>query len=434
MSSKEISVLKHAAENNFNVLLVGAHGVGKTAMVKEVFDNLGWNWKYFSASTIDPWVDLSGIPKEKNGVLEFILPADLDHDNVEAIFLDEYNRSPKQVRNAVMELIQFKSINGKAFPNLKVVWAAINPSDDEEANYDVEKLDPAQEDRFEVHLTVPNNPCPFFFSNNYGNTGTLAVKWWKDQTDEIKTLISPRRLEMGVKMFLAKGDPQYVFDPTKVNIGEFCEFLDKPDPIELLNGMIGKPEEEARAFFRDQNKLKHVQRDLLGKERYLKEFAHLLPEAILMTELRDTRGNRLIGHVVANVERFEPLIPVVLNNASKYSARVVSAFKEYRANNMGQVAPNTNRQVTINGKQHEMSALCFCFSGKLAGYTREEVQDLVQSYGSSVTKDITFQTTHLVTGNKTGSKIQRAKRQNVEVVSQDDFYKIIQQLEGVTLK
>ena len=41
MGSKEISILEHAAQNHFNVLLVGNHGVGKTAMVKEVFDRMG---------------------------------------------------------------------------------------------------------------------------------------------------------------------------------------------------------------------------------------------------------------------------------------------------------------------------------------------------------------------------------------------------------
>ena len=44
--------------------------------------------------------------------------------------MDEFSRAHKKVRNAVMELIQFKSINGRKFKNLKIVWAAINPDDD----------------------------------------------------------------------------------------------------------------------------------------------------------------------------------------------------------------------------------------------------------------------------------------------------------------
>ena len=40
---------------------------------------------------------------------------------------DELNRAKPKVRNAVMELIQFRSINGIKFNNLRMIWAAINP-------------------------------------------------------------------------------------------------------------------------------------------------------------------------------------------------------------------------------------------------------------------------------------------------------------------
>lgn len=431
MSSKEISILEHAAQNGFNVLLEGSHGVGKTAMVKEVFDKLGWVWKYFSASTIDPWVDLVGVPKEKDGVLELVRPATLDFDNLEAIFLDEYNRAPKKVRNAVMELIQFGSINGKRFPKLKVVFAAINPDDDDEVTYDVEKLDPAQVDRFHIHLPVPNEPCPYYFKRAHGNVGSLAVKWWQDQTAEIKALISPRRLEAGVRVFLCKGDVQYVFDPKKVNVAEFCEALDKPDPIELLDGMADKSDEEKKKFLSDQNVFKHVKKDLMGKERYLKEYLHLLPDALIMPELRDNRGNRVIGHICSNLHKFERLIQVVLNNASSYSARVVDTMKRYReTNGKSSDLRGSGRTVMIRGEEHRMADLVFCFTGKIATFNRVEAEEQVKLYGSDTTNSVTFKTTHLVCGENGGSKIDRAKQQGIPILTEAEFYKILAELEN----
>ena len=51
-----------------NVLITGAHGVGKTSIIKQVFEENGLvlneSWLYFSGSTLDPWVDFIGIPKE----------------------------------------------------------------------------------------------------------------------------------------------------------------------------------------------------------------------------------------------------------------------------------------------------------------------------------------------------------------------------------
>ena len=125
-------------ENEWNVLFQGKHGVGKTATVMAAFNRHDLNWKYFSAATMDPWVDFIGIPKEKmdedTGESHITLVQPKGLREVEALFLDELNRAPKKVRNAVMELIQFRSINGIPFPNLKFIWAAINPDDEEDAD------------------------------------------------------------------------------------------------------------------------------------------------------------------------------------------------------------------------------------------------------------------------------------------------------------
>jgi hypothetical protein len=220
-------------ENNLNVLMIGRHGVGKTAVIKEAFERHNLRWKYFSASTMDPWVDFVGVPKEKheNGVsyLDLVLPKSFANDEVEAIFFDEFNRSPKKVRNAVMELIQFKSINGREFKNLKVIWAAINPPSEED-NYDVEDLDPAQLDRFHIHLEVDYKPSRSFFIKKYGELGSVAVEWWMALSKKAKDTVSPRRLEYAINMYQNNGDLRYILPPS-VNIKELVQLL-KVGPIE----------------------------------------------------------------------------------------------------------------------------------------------------------------------------------------------------------
>ena len=431
MSSKEIDILKHSAVNGFNVLLIGKHGVGKTAMVKEVFDKIGWTWKYFSASTIDPWVDLVGIPhKGADGQMELLRPAHLDFDNVEAIFLDEYNRAPKKVRNAVMELIQFGTINGKKFPKLKVVFAAINPDDDEELSYDVEKLDPAQIDRFHIHLPVESEPCHYYFKRAHGHTGALAVKWWKEQSKEIQDLISPRRLEAGVRVFMTDGgDPQFVFDPVKVNVGEFCDYLDKEPPAEILDRLIDASDKEKTTFLADNNNFRHVESELVGKTRYLTAFGHCIPEMHLMPLLRG-QGNKVMTHVVANVKQFEHVIPMVLSNKTPYAGSVVDAFTAYRESNGVTSSPaSLNRKVTIKGKKWAVSDLVMCFTGKLTCFTRSKAQQTIEDYGAKAVDSPNFQTTHLVAGERPGDKAVRAKEQGIEIITEQEFYKIIQELD-----
>ena len=190
-------------EHNQNVLFVGRQGVGKSTIVLDAFKRNKLNFLYFSAATIDPWVDFVGVPcekqenkipeefyiikelykidrnlaiewvsnnwkmSEKNSLsivehalqadpgrshLELIRPHRIDPNTVEAMFFDEANRSKPKVQNALMELTQFKTINGTPFPKLKIIWAAINPDDDNEITYNVEKMDVAQTDRYHIHI------------------------------------------------------------------------------------------------------------------------------------------------------------------------------------------------------------------------------------------------------------------------------------------
>lgn len=431
MTKNDIDILKHAAINGFNVLLIGNHGVGKTAIVRAALDDLGLTWKYFSASTIDPWVDLVGVPKEKGGVLDLIRPATLDFENLEVIFLDEYNRAPKKVRNACMELIQFQSINGKKFPKLKLVIAAINPDDEEELNYDVEKLDPAQIDRFHIHLPIKSVPDGHWFKNTYANSGVSAVKWWNEQSANVKAVVSPRRLEAAVRVFLAKGDVKYVFDPQIVNVSEFCDYMNLPDPTALLDSALAMTDDEKKLFLRDSNNLKHVRKDLLGKERYLTGLVRFLPDEELMKEMRNKKGSKLVGYVVSNIAEFQHLSGLVMTNRTAYSGRIVDAFVEH-GRNSGAVASSTkNRTVTIKGKEIAVSDMMVCFSGKLTTWTRQEAEDMISKYGASITSQVNLRTTHLVVGNKTGAKVARATTQGVEVLVESEYLALIQELNAV---
>lgn len=198
-------------EQAYNVLLVGNHGVGKTSVIMSAFKRHNLKALYFSSSTMDPWVDLIGVPKAVEGddgeqVLDLIRPKALVNGDIEAIFFDEFNRAHKKIRNACLELIQFKSINGNPFPNLKFVWAAINP-DDTAGTYDVDRLDPAQEDRFHIIHYCPNSPDMDYFVSKFGDQlAQSAIEWWSYLDPTAQAKVSPRRLDYALTIALAGGD------------------------------------------------------------------------------------------------------------------------------------------------------------------------------------------------------------------------------------
>lgn len=260
MSIVDTKALHLYAENGINVLLEGHHGVGKTAIIKEVFSKafgeINKDWLYFSGSTMDAWTNFIGCPKsvtEADGteVLDIIPPKQMARNTIKAIFIDEYNRAPKAVRNAVMELLQFKSINGRSFDNMKVVWAAINPHDDEET-YDVEKLDPAQEDRFEIQISIPYKLNAPYLKSFHGEIATPFIEWWNALNKESKMIVSPRRLDKAITVYRIGGNLSHVFNK-KVNVTdlqtriakssidvEFNDFL--KNPLAKIKTELGNPD------------------------------------------------------------------------------------------------------------------------------------------------------------------------------------------------
>jgi len=241
--------LKFYLKASQNVLLEGRAGTGKTSIITEVFnEEFGeGNWLYLSGSTLDPFVDFVGVPKEEKtqggeAFLEFVLPKHFVTRKIKAIFIDEYNRSAKKVRNGCMELIQFKSINGKKFPELKTVWVGINPfSDDElDQSYDVEQLDPAQLDRFQIQIKLPYQADLKYFSKKFGSdTAKSAIEWWEGIPEKTRYNVSPRRLDYALEIFKIGGD---VFDVLPM----------ESNPAKLITSItIGNIEEKLENLFKN---------------------------------------------------------------------------------------------------------------------------------------------------------------------------------------
>jgi hypothetical protein len=422
--SLDINMLRLYAKNNFNVLLSGRHGIGKTEVIKKVFqEEFNDNWAYFSAATMDAWVDFIGVPKavtREDGVtvLELIRPARFADDTVEALFFDEYNRSPVKVRNAVMELIQFKSINGRKFKNLKVIWAAVNPFT-EEGTYDVEEIDPAQLDRFPIKIDMPYKLERSYFKQKHGAFAAPFIQWWTGHSQEMKYQISPRLLDQSIDIYKVGGDLKHVF-PIESNVNELIKAIKSVSIDDEWKQVSSMTVKEKSNFFSNLSNVQKFESYILNDfEKYNK----FISEDYIVNQVNLKQQSWLNALLINESNISKNLIAEIesLKNI---------CFKETIETFLG-ITPKTN-SINFNNKN-------VVITGKFSknykyGKTRTDIAQLLNEKGATVQNSVNNSTNILIDTeqHKKTTKSEAAERINnqsrtpkILILDEDAFYSSI---------
>ncbi|MDP6987645.1 MAG: MoxR family ATPase, partial [Phycisphaerales bacterium] len=153
-------VILAALAGESTLLLIGAHGTGKSLLLCRIAAALSLEFRHYNASLLN-FDDLVGYPTPgEGGTLEFIeTPASVWP--AEAVFLDEISRARIDMQNRFFSLIHERRVQGIAIERLRYRWAAMNPPGDADGIGDdpgylgSEPLDPALADRFEFVVPVP---------------------------------------------------------------------------------------------------------------------------------------------------------------------------------------------------------------------------------------------------------------------------------------
>jgi DNA ligase (NAD+) len=77
-------------------------------------------------------------------------------------------------------------------------------------------------------------------------------------------------------------------------------------------------------------------------------------------------------------------------------------------------------------KAQKLGGRIFVFTGGLTGLKREEAQAMVRELGGEVSSSISKRTDYVVAGENPGSKLEKAKRIGVEIISEEEFVRMIQ--------
>ena len=139
------------------LLLIGAHGTGKSLLLTRISEALGLEFRHYNASLLN-FDDLVGFPlPTPGGSLEYIrTPAAIW--GAEAVIFDEISRCRPDMQNKLFPVVHERRVQGIRLEALRYRWAAMNPpvTENDDGGYvGSEPLDPALADRFAFIVAMP---------------------------------------------------------------------------------------------------------------------------------------------------------------------------------------------------------------------------------------------------------------------------------------
>jgi hypothetical protein len=130
----------------------GACGVGKSQIVAQVADDLGYEFLDVRAVQLDP-IDLRGLPRIAGDSTEWVAPKFLPTSGRGILFLDELTSAPQMTQAGCYQLVLDRRLGEYVLPDGWVVIAAGNPASERGVHFSMPR---PLRNRF-VHLHLEAN-------------------------------------------------------------------------------------------------------------------------------------------------------------------------------------------------------------------------------------------------------------------------------------
>jgi DNA ligase (NAD+) len=89
------------------------------------------------------------------------------------------------------------------------------------------------------------------------------------------------------------------------------------------------------------------------------------------------------------------------------------------------VWPSAETKTEADLEDLPLAGLVFVLTGKLEGYTRGEIKEIIQSSGGKVTGSVSAKTDYVLVGEDPGSKRDKAQELGINIISEDEFKEMI---------
>ena len=80
---------------------------------------------------------------------------------------------------------------------------------------------------------------------------------------------------------------------------------------------------------------------------------------------------------------------------------------------------------SLDDSDNRFEGLTFVLTGSLENYTREEASDIIEKFGGKVSSSVSKKTSYLLAGEEAGSKLTKAQKLGVQIISEEEFRNMI---------
>lgn len=95
-------------------------------------------------------------------------------------------------------------------------------------------------------------------------------------------------------------------------------------------------------------------------------------------------------------------------------------------NKLKSAGVNMLSKIEDSGKPRIFSGLTFVLTGSLSKYSREEAASIIESFGGKISGSVSKKTAYVLAGEEAGSKLAKAEKLGVKIISEDEFEKLIE--------
>lgn len=196
-SEKLRSLIKATINSGKNIRIIGAPGIGKTAIAQHAVKEMGLPYIYMSGAATTPDNLFVPVPT-KDGKVNIILDERFTMDQPYVLIVDEFSRCKPEVKPKFYGLLQERRLGGIDLPNLVAVIALDNPREIAGRRMDAGTIERAAADRFwaTVEVGASETDWAAHLIRKYGEPAEIVVEWWKEVlSPEAKVHVSARCCE-----------------------------------------------------------------------------------------------------------------------------------------------------------------------------------------------------------------------------------------------